>query len=137
MNKKEKILCPSAPCKEGAQVIGIRQEDGMINILSKPILVDKTFLEAVKDSEIKPERQFRFTNKCVESGCYQWNGKGCGVAMSVMEAIEKEVMDQQSIPDCSIRPRCRWHLQEGINACRACTLIITEITDEELSTYLI
>lgn len=137
MKPNNRVLCPSAPFKEGSRVIGARQEDGTINIFPKPKAVDADFLKQVEESNIKPERQYRFTNKCVESGCKQWNGKGCGVALSVMEAIEADVLKELSIPDCSIRPQCRWHLQEGINACRACTLIITEITEEELAEFLI
>jgi hypothetical protein len=37
------------------------------------------------------------------------------------------------LPECSIRPQCRWHLQSGDNACRACPEVITD-TGAEVTT---
>jgi hypothetical protein len=34
------------------------------------------------------------------------------------------------LPECSIRPHCRWHLQSGDAACRACPEVITDTSAE-------
>jgi hypothetical protein len=34
------------------------------------------------------------------------------------------------LPECSIRPQCRWHLQSGDAACRACPEVVTDRSSE-------
>ena len=124
------IMCPSNKCKPGSKLLGLRQDDGTISILPEALPIDESFIEKVKDHPLAPEQRFRFTNKCVENGCNQWTGKGCGVIDQVVQYLE-HIPAKEELPKCSIRPSCRWFLQKGADACKVCPYIITEITEAD------
>lgn len=132
MNEIETILCPGHRCKPGSQILGVRQNDGVVAILPQTLAIDITFIEKAKQHPIAPERRFRFTNKCIEGGCKQWNGQGCNVAEMVMQYLDV-IPENVKFPSCPIRNKCRWHIQKGIYACKICPFVMTEITVEELS----
>jgi hypothetical protein len=131
MNGNNSIACPSNRCKPGSKLLGIRQDDGTVAILPEPLPIDDSFIEKVKSDLIPAEQRFRFTNKCIENGCNQWTGSGCGVIQDVVQYLD-QVPANEVLPSCSIRPHCRWFLQEGANACKICPYIITEITEKDL-----
>lgn len=125
----DRILCPSSKAQDGARLIGIRQDDGTVAILPQPLQINEDFiLEANRSS--RAEQKFRFTNKCVESGCTQWTGSRCGVADKVISVIH-DLPVQEALPDCGIRPQCRWFRQNGPDACRVCPFVITHTTEED------
>lgn len=125
--KHSSILCPSSVCTEGAELIGIVNSEGTVDFLKKSMTVTEDFVQTA--SEGRPaEQRFRFSNKCVENGCKQWNGKGCGVIDFVVDMIKTEEQLLQ-LPTCSIRSQCRWYLQQGAKACAACPLIVTDTAD--------
>lgn len=124
-------MCPAHLCKPGSKLLGVRQNDGTTIILPNTLPIDDAFIEKVKQHPITPERRFRFTNKCIEGGCEQWNGKGCNVADKVVQYLEI-IEESVNLPYCSIRTSCRWHAQKGDNACKICPYILTEITEEEI-----
>lgn len=124
-------MCPSNRCKPGSKLLGVRQEDGKVAILPEALPIDDTFIEKVKSDPIAPEQRFRFTNKCIEGGCNQWTGKGCGVIEDVVQYLD-QIDANEPLPECSIRVHCRWFLQKGADACKICHYIITEITEKEL-----
>ena len=130
MCESNSILCPSNQCKPGSRLLGVRQDDGTVSILPEPLPIDESFIQAVKANPLTPKQRFRFTNKCIESGCNQWNGKGCGVIEQVIQYLD-HVPGIKELPKCSIRPRCRWFLQKGADACSICTYIVTEITEAD------
>lgn len=130
MCSSNSIACPSNRCKPGSQLLGVRQDDGTVSILPEALPIDESFIETVKENAEAPEQRFRFTNKCVESGCSQWNGKGCGVIEQVIQYLE-HIPQKETLPKCSIRPKCRWFIQKGADACRICPYIITEITEAD------
>jgi len=130
----EKIICPSSRAKAGSQLLGIRQADGTVAILPQPLPVDAHFL-ATASSISNPEQRFRFANKCVEGGCRQWNGKACSIAERITGFLE-QVPFEKELAACAIRPRCRWHLQSGDDACRMCSFVVTEITEQEALDYI-
>lgn len=127
----ERIMYPAHRCVPGSQLLGVRQNDGTIAILPQTLPIDGQFIQKAKQHPISPERRFRFTNKCIEGGCKQWNGKGCNVAERVVQYIDSIAVNEK-LPACSIRNNCRWHLQKGEEACMACSFVITEITEDEL-----
>ena len=129
-----KMLCPSAKAKEGARLIGVRQDDGTITILPQALPVDEEFLANARLHDEVVEQRFRFANKCVESGCTQWTGKSCGVADEMVRHLEKVTPDS-TIRACAIRPHCRWYHQSGAAACRMCKYVITQITETEATEY--
>lgn len=129
MAEHDKIMCPSSKAQSGAQLLGVRQNDGTVAILPQPLRIDEAFINIA--NEISPaEQRFRFTNKCIESGCAQWTGSRCGVADKIVSVIE-ELSTKDELPSCGIRPQCRWFRQNGPDACRACPFVITETTSEE------
>jgi hypothetical protein len=111
-------------------LIGVRQEGGTVAMLPQPLPVDEAFVAKARAHEVPPEQRFRFTNKCIEGGCGQWNGTGCGVAERVLQFLDQ--IPLASLPACGIRGRCRWYLQRGPDACQVCTYIVTEITEDEV-----
>lgn len=131
MSKEHDKQCPSNKCKPGSKLLGIRQDDGAIAILPQPLHIDEKFIKNVSDHEMTPEQRFRFTNKCVESGCNQWNGKGCGVIERVVKHLD-DLPAISQIPACGIRDQCRWFYQHNYDACKVCRFIITEITEDQI-----
>lgn len=128
---KDSIMCPSNRCKPGSKLLGIRQDDGTVGILPETLPINKDFIDKVNNHERPPEQRFRFTNKCIENGCNQWNGQGCGVIDQVIQYLDK-VTTSDALPKCSIRVQCRWFLQKGADACKICPYILTEITENEI-----
>lgn len=123
--------CPSNKCKTGSKLLGIRQENGTIAILPQPLHINEQFIESVSANAMAPEQRFRFVNKCVEKGCSQWDGKGCGVINRVVSHLN-DLPSISEIPKCGIRDRCRWFSQHSFNACKVCRFVITEITEEQI-----
>lgn len=129
MEAHEKIMCPSSKAQPGAQLLGVRQEDGTVAILPQPLRIDEAFVETA-NAAAPAEQSFRFTNKCVESGCMQWTGTRCGVADKVLSVLD-QLPVVEALPECGIRPQCRWFGQNGPVACRACAFVITHTTEAE------
>jgi len=73
-----------------------------------------------------PERRFRFAGACVEAACPQWDGCGCSIADKAAEAGAERSPAQRRLPNCSIRPSCRWFHQRGADACAVCPLIVAD-----------
>jgi hypothetical protein len=51
-----------------------------------PISIDAAFI-ARMDAQGSRERRFRFAAPCVEGGCPQWTGDGCGIADMAVDAM--------------------------------------------------
>jgi hypothetical protein len=151
MSCSDHVRCPSHRCKPGSDLIGVRQDDGTVAILPQPLPVDQHFVDVVSRDAAAPEQRFRFSNKCIESGCSQWTGARCGVIDNVLQLLAgvpsagdiappaattpptpKE--SRETLPPCGIRPTCRWFLQAGADACRVCPYVVTHIT--EIDTFV-
>lgn len=118
--------CPSSRCLPGASLLGVVGEDGRIKHLRTAMRITEDFV-ARASSVGPPEARFRFSGPCVESGCQQWNGKGCGVVEKVLAHIETTAPDlaRKEVPPCTIRSSCRWYSQRGEPACLSCDLVVT------------
>ncbi|MFL5338447.1 MAG: hypothetical protein ACJ8H8_36130 [Geminicoccaceae bacterium] len=116
-------LCPSGKCEPGAKLLGLVQQDGTIGYLGDPLEIDAEFVDRANQGRT-PERRFRFVNPCAECGCRQWTGTRCGVIDRTLEELAGD--ETQSLPRCGIRPHCRWFRQNGADACRVCSLVITD-----------
>jgi hypothetical protein len=115
----EKILCPSARCREGALLIGVQGEE-RLGFVTPPLPLDRDFIErATRDG--RPEQRFRFAEPCLEKGCRQWTGSACGVIERIGQAEAPA-----ELPECGIRPRCRWFAQQGPRACGVCPYVLTD-----------
>jgi hypothetical protein len=116
--------CPSARCREGAQLLGIVGEDGTVTYLGRPIAVDASFVAAASEGR-PPETRFRFADRCAENACKKWTGTECQVVGEVISRLPT-LTAEQPLPRCSIRAECRWFRQAGANACAVCPLVITD-----------
>ena len=123
------VLCPSGKCQEGSLLLGIVEADGRVGFLGEPLRVDEDFVVKAKEGRA-PERRFRFSSRCLETGCRQWTGSRCGVIDGVMaEAGPQET--GVGLPACGIRPQCRWFRQSGAEACGVCPFVITDTTEPQ------
>lgn len=108
-------------------LLGIVLPDGRIAFASDKIVLSEQFVQIAKEGR-SPEKRFRFSGKCVKSGCKQWTGKRCGVVDTLIE--ESEARSQPTdLPECSIRSQCRWFHQRGPSACVICPEVITDLRD--------
>jgi hypothetical protein len=55
--------------------------------------------------------------------CAQYADSRCALAAKVTRMLP-EAIDR--LPDCDIRPQCRWFAQEGEAACLRCPQVVTE-----------
>lgn len=139
MERQQPILCPSSRCKDGSIVLGIVLPNQTIAYADQRFKIDARQAEEMQHHEISPEKRFRFSSPCAQCGCAQWvNGKSggkCGVIEEVLEVPQPDYLPK-TLPDCSIRSQCRWHLQRGDEACSVCRYVITDtavMTDAEVA----
>jgi hypothetical protein len=126
------ILCPSWGCEAGASLIGIVLADGSVAFSKDRIVIDAAFVEVARQGR-SPEKRFRFSSTCKRAACMQWTEGKCGVVDRVISERAERGADPNEpfvLPECSIRPQCRWHLQSGDAACRACPEVITDMYAE-------
>lgn len=130
MQKEEAKLCPSSTCSKGASLLGVVQGNKKVNFLEIPIKLNDEFIQKAHEQG-EPEKKFRFTNKCVKSGCNQWTGSSCGV-MNELSALNPSVTaNEEDLPKCFIRRTCRWYSQDGGKACKICLFVVTESRDDK------
>jgi hypothetical protein len=115
--------CPSAPCVEGALLVGVKTESGRLAYVQPPTKIDAEFVARARAMG-RPEARFRFSMPCSEAGCPQWTGSGCGVVDHVL-AEEPEV-EPGPLPNCAIRRTCRWYAQRGSRACSVCPGVVAD-----------
>ncbi|MDR6405064.1 MULTISPECIES: hypothetical protein [Chryseobacterium] len=115
-----KKMCPSYIGKVGAQLFGVVNKDGKVQFIT-PLTVTEDFLELNKDQN-SLEQRFRFTGKCVEKGCAQWNNEESKCSLS--QKVQNFNTNQQAeLFFCPIRSQCRWFFQDGKEACFSCNEI--------------
>jgi hypothetical protein len=122
---QETILCPSSRCEDGALLLGIILPDGRVAFASERVEINQEFVDLANNGR-SPEARFRFAGRCVQKGCKQWTGARCGVIDRVVEVLDTQELESEPLPECSIRPQCRWFYQSGAKACSACPEVITD-----------
>lgn len=127
MPKDSPILCPSAMCEPGNHLLGIVGRDGKVAFLRQSIVIDEAFVSSAHQGRA-PEKRFRFTTPCLESGCKQWKDGRCSIADEVILVLETDHPNQTNLPACGIRRNCRWYKQSGVSACAVCPEVITDTT---------
>jgi hypothetical protein len=115
------LACPSGRCRPGSHLLGIRTDEGL-GYIDPPLPVTEEFMELVESSGGGAEQRFRFTERCIEQGCGQWSGGGCGV----IERLLASAGPSSELPVCGIRERCRWFAQRGADACAVCPYVVTD-----------
>ena len=118
------ILCPSGRCRPGAILLGVINSDATVGYITQQITVDREFVCSATKVGI-PEKRFRFSEPCVESGCEHWTGRSCGVVEELLACVDV-AWKSSTLPACSIRARCRWYEQEGRRACEICPVVVTD-----------
>jgi hypothetical protein len=106
--------------------LGVMTGAGRLAYVQPPTRVNADFV-ARAQALGRPERAFRFSSPCIESGCPQWNGGGCAVVDKILDEPEsgnQPIPDQ--LPRCAIRSTCRWYAQRGAAACAICPLIVAD-----------
>ncbi len=122
------ILCPSWSCEAGASLIGIVLADGSVAFSKDRIVIDEAFVQTARQGR-SPEKRFRFSSTCRRAACVQWSNDRCGIVDRIISEHEEcttAASEPFELPECSIRPQCRWHLQSGDTACQACPEVITD-----------
>ncbi len=122
-----KHWCPSAPCHEGAVLLGVVGSEGTIGYVTPRIRVTNHFVNSARQGR-NPQTRFRFAQTCVKGACVQWRGTRCGLiddALGTYEAQEP-ARGANTLPACSIRTWCQWFSQRGAAACEVCPLVITK-----------
>lgn len=112
-----KKMCPSYVGKVGAQLFGVVNKEGKVKFIT-PLTVTEEFVQ--QNNHL--EQRFRFTGKCVEKGCAQWDNEESKCSLS------KKIQDLGTIKNtelsfCPIRSQCRWFSQDGNEACFSCNEI--------------
>lgn len=123
---QKELSCPSARCEEGAILLGIVGSDGRVGYVTPRMTVDAEFIREAQKGRA-PETRFRFAQPCIEGGCKQWTGSRCGLIDHVLESPEGSrtaESAQGALPECVLRPSCRWFSQLGAKACAVCPLVI-------------
>lgn len=119
--------CPSGPCQEGALLLGVMSEQGRLAYVQPPTRIDGEFVSRARALG-NPERRFRFSTACIESGCPQWTGCGCAVVDKLLsEEAPDALPSARELPRCGIRSSCRWFGQRGPAACAVCPLVVADI----------
>jgi hypothetical protein len=117
--------CPSAqPDMDGARVFGVLSgtpEAPRIAYLKAEITIDPA---AVDLGGLPPTQVFRFAARCEASRCVHFNGQQCTLAARVVERLPEVV---EALPACTVRPTCRWYLEQGAPACRRCPQVVTMV----------
>jgi hypothetical protein len=126
MEANQSKTCPSSLGQVGSNLLGVVNPSGTVGFFEQPMEVTEEFLEAAGDFD-SLERRFRFSNKCIQSGCKQWTGKECSVIKAIV-ALES-IPANNDLPVCSVRSSCRWYYQEGPAACNGCRYVITNISE--------
>lgn len=114
--------CPSSPLNARASLLGLVRSDGHVDFLGEPLPVSDEFIQISRKGNSVGAR-FRFTDRCMESGCAQWESgeKRCRVAL---RAVQREPLAAATAPACGIRATCRWLAQEGEAACLVCSDVV-------------
>jgi hypothetical protein len=120
-----KSFCVPATSVSAARLIGIVQGDGSVAFLGQPLTIDRQFVDVAAQGR-PAELRFRFASPCAKSGCANWSGCGCGIATSITQSIAAAASE---LPNCGIRPQCRWFREHGARACAVCPEIVRGAED--------
>jgi hypothetical protein len=119
--------CPCAnPDEPGAHVLGLRggtPENPTVVYLSEPVLVTAELLRELGDTPAGDV--LRIAAPCRESACSHFRDSHCSLITKIARAAPEAISDAP-LPQCNLRPRCRWWHQEKVAACRRCPAILTD-----------
>jgi hypothetical protein len=113
-------------------ILGVIETTGSgethVSYLERLARVTDGTVAAYASGTLRPTSSFRFAAPCQQSGCQNWSGTNCRVGERLVQILS--IVSQQ-LPDCQLRPVCRWFDQEGAQACLRCPSVITDQEDFE------
>jgi hypothetical protein len=120
-------FCPSAqPDMADARVFGVLSgtaDEPRIAYLKPGVMVDPGALPA-DDRGVKVTEVFRFAARCEEHQCAHFDGSRCTLAKRIVASLPPVV---ETLPQCQIRPECRWYAEQGREACFRCPQVVTVV----------
>jgi hypothetical protein len=131
--KGKKLFCPSAqPDLPRSVILGVVGDtssgEKRISFLKHLATVTDGTMAACATGVLRPTNIFRFAAPCEKSGCHNWSGTSCRVGQRLVQILPAV---SEQLPDCQLRPVCRWFDQEGEQACYRCPQVITDQKDFE------
>ena len=76
--------------------------------------------------DVPPAQVFRLAGHCEEQRCTHFDGHHCRLVDRIVNILP-EVVD--ALPICLIRSTCRWHAEQGGQACLRCPQVVTELQE--------
>ena len=118
-------LCPSSvPEAPGAVVIGVvggSVDRPRVRYLDVPAPVTDELLQLT--GPVAATEVLRIAAPCIGSACRHFADRQCALAAKAARLLPQVTND---LPECAIRPECRWFGQEGKAACLRCPQVIRE-----------
>lgn len=115
-----RLWCPSGtPDAPESVVLGVHAgptED--LGYLDSPVPAKD--VTGLFPPDIDPARVLRFASHCRDS-CAHRRGTECSL-ISRITALG-DTSDDHTVPQCHLRPRCKWWDQAGLQACRRCPFV--------------
>ena len=114
---------------EDARIFGVvagTPEEPRIAYLKQNATVSADMLEQL--GELKPTQVFRYSGRCVESACAQFENGCCSLGRRIAERLAP-VTD--TLPSCQIRQGCRWFAEIGGAACLRCPQVMTLVPEDQ------
>ena len=102
------VICPSQSAENGTLILGEIDDNGQLQRL--PHLVERWSGHHPESSST------RFAGECVRERCAFW-AESCQLAAAVIRD------NDEPLPPCPLRSRCRWFLEHGAAACSACSQV--------------
>jgi hypothetical protein len=94
--------------------------------LPEAIPVTTPMLQEMAQAPIEVGEVFRFTKRCREESCRQWDEKAGACSLINRWVTALNVPAETPLPRCAIRRDCQaWH-QIGAQACRRCHLVTSQ-----------
>jgi hypothetical protein len=72
-------------------------------------------------SPATPAEVLRIATPCVRYRCKHFEAEKCTLAQRIVQILPPVV---DSVPNCQLRPACRWWMQEGPRACVRCPQVV-------------
>lgn len=120
-------LCPSAPARPGALLLGVVGGTGRLERFGTPIEISAEFVETAGRAG-PVEARFRAASPCQTGRCVHWEEARCGLADKLVDAGASfnSTAGTGRLVACPIRAECRWWQQRGAQACAVCTIVVTD-----------
>lgn len=121
---RSRLDCPSVQAEtKGARIYGVVMAEGddrRIGYLTQTVEPTPELMAIA--GPVKPTELFRMAAPCAKTACKHFNG-GCTLVQRIVAALPPVV---SALPECQIRPTCRWFAEEGREACLRCPQVTTD-----------